>query len=524
MDAQRNWGDLMAWFCNKKERILIFGTGAGGITFYKRCRHRCRVIGFLDNNQQKQGQLLYRHPIYAPKELSQLTFDKIIIASDYHKEMYEQLTKVLAVGEEKIKVFHACSLKHSSWLQRIKEKFELICLELICKRPCWLSSILYSSYGLLHSGNVKLLPFDWLDVCQDFKIHVFRPAIASKTYGPAFINNGAVVEDICLPELALFRFPHGKIKSVSRLVILPNDRVIIERIPTARTQNADYRSASLIFHGESLALIRDEKSISIPRGVLVNGFSETNYYHLMLEVMSQLQFIKELPAAFSDYPILVSAHCQKIPSIKAFLEHANPNKEVIFLNSTESYEVEDLLYINMPNGLVPNLKKDARSDAVNAYFREESIRYIRETAYDICSKNMTEKLPERVFLGRKGNLRAYNQDEIVGTLTPFGFSCINFEEIDFCQQVMIMANAKLIIGPTGAAWTNLVFANPQAKALCWMAEEWGDLSCFSNLAEISGVEMSYLTYKAGTSDSRELYYREYTIPVADVVDWVNHHI
>ena len=83
-----------------------------------------------------------------------------------------------------------------------------------------------------------------------------------------------------------------------------------------------------------------------------------------------------------------------------------------------------------------------------------------------------------------------------------------------------MANAELIVGPTGAAWANIIFAKPEAKALCWMAEEWGDLSCFSNLSSTLNIDMQYLTYTAGTSDSRELYSRQYSIPVEEVVNWV----
>lgn len=178
----------------------------------------------------------------------------------------------------------------------------------------------------------------------------------------------------------------------------------------------------------------------------------------------------------------------------------------------------------MPNGWVPNLKRDAWSDVVNAYSREESIEFIRNVGYEISSDKKSDSFPKRIFLARKGTLRTYNQDEIIEALTPFGFSCIYFEEIDFCQQVMMMANADIIVGPTGAAWTNIIFAKPNTKALCWMAEEWGNLSCFSNLAAISKVDMSYISYCAGTTDSRELYYRKYVIQVSDVIDWVSHRI
>lgn len=516
---------MFALFGKKKEVILIFGTGSGGVTFYRNNRSHYRVVGFLDNNKQKHGQFLHGRPIYRPSDINNILFDKVIIASDYYREIYVQLTKELAIAESRIEVFHLNESQPKSWWHRRKESLELICQERMCYRKDWLSSLLHHFFYGRHSGsNIKLLPFDWLENRDDLKIHVFRDAIASQVSGPDFIDKKTAIEIIPLPEVALYRIYNGKVRSVSRTVILSDGTMVIEKIPTARTLNADYSASHLIFHGKEMAITRDETPNIISRGVLINGFSETNYYHLMLEVMSQLQFVNELPVEFSNYPILISEYCQKIPAIKKILDHVCINKELIFLNSINSYRIEDLLYINMPNGWVPNLKRDARSDVVNSYCREESIRFIRNAAYDISSEEKSECFPKRIFLARKGDLRAYNQEEIIEALTPLGFSCIYFEEIDFCQQVMTMANADIIVGPTGAAWTNIIFAKPKAKALCWMAEEWGDLSCFSNLAAMSEVDMHYISYCAGTTDSRELYYRKYFIPVSDVINWVRHNI
>jgi capsular polysaccharide biosynthesis protein len=198
-----------------------------------------------------------------------------------------------------------------------------------------------------------------------------------------------------------------------------------------------------------------------------------------------------------------------------------PAKEVVFLHSTDNYEVDDLLYINMPNALVPNLKLNAKSDVRNSFVRTESLNYLRTLAYAMIAKEMKSPSPKRIFLGRKPGLRTYNQDEILLALSDYDFTCVYLEDLNFNQQVKIMANAEIIVGPTGAAWTNLIFANKNAQALCWMAEEAGDLSCFSNLAAAFNINMQYITYVAGSSDTRELYSRSYYMPVENIIDWVN---
>jgi capsular polysaccharide biosynthesis protein len=98
------------------------------------------------------------------------------------------------------------------------------------------------------------------------------------------------------------------------------------------------------------------------------------------------------------------------------------------------------------------------------------------------------------------------------------------EDLDVSQQVAVMANAEIIVGPTGAAWTNILFASAGAKALCWMAEEWGAFSCFSNIAAIVGVEMDYISYRTGTSDSRELYYKPYFINPDIIATWLQSQV
>lgn len=516
---------MLDWLRNKKEKVLIFGAGAGGVAFYEAYHFRYNIIGFLDNNLQRQGNQIYKKPVFSPVEVHHLMFDLIIIASDYYKEIYEQLTKELVVNENKIKFFHSYknNTDHSTWWQCFRKMFKFTCLKLMCKKQGIVSTILYFIYRTQHADNIRLIPLMWLDQCDDNKIHVFREAAESVAYGPRFLKKNTVTKTIILPAISLFRFRGGTITTVMRYIRFSTDKVILERIPTVSTVNADYSFSSVIFHGKTLALVREEAPQNISKGLLINGFNEANYYHLMLEVMSQLQFVNELPLEFSDYPILLSMRSYKIPAIKQFIERVLAGKKIIFLDSLNSYQVDDLLLMNMPNAAIPNLKEEGYFEVSGSYCREESISFIRNIGYDICQKK-TSATPERIFLARKAGLRAYNQDEILKALAPLGFVSIYFEDIDFCEQVSIMSGAKIVVGPTGAAWTNLIFAKPKTKALCWMAEEIGNFSCFSNLAAISGVDLDYLTYQAGTKNSRELYYHAYDISVEDIIDWIKNQV
>ena len=504
---------------NKKSRTLIFGTGAGGVNFYRNSRGNLNVVGFLDNNRDKQGQELFGKTIYAPARVSELAFDQIIIASDYHQEIYPQLVNELAVSAAKIEVFshHQAT---PGFFQRLRSRLEQFSYALVCRGPGWVSDLLYQRVFAAKS-DIKRFTLGWLDEAEANKVHVFRHAEPGSVLGPQYLGREVAATPIIVPEVALYRFSQGLVRSISRTVILPEGRLVTERVATALIDTADYTSGALIYHGEASALARTGTTPQyLERGVLVSGGSETNYYHWVLEVLSQLQFVRELPSEYDAYPILISEHSQIIPSIKALIDAMGITRPLLLLKSVASYCVWDLLLISAPNNGIFNYKGPARCLPNYNFARPESIGFLRENGLSLATEVDRSALPKRVFLGRKGFLRPYNQAEILARLEPLGFECVYMEEQDIHHQVAIMANADIIIGPTGAAWTNIIFASPGARALCWMAEEVGALSCYSNLADIVGVDMNYIPYRANTSASRELYYKGYSIDAETVVQWL----
>lgn len=514
------------FFKEKKERILIFGTGSGGVGFYKSFRGKYKILGFLDNNNKKHGETLFGYEIYSPENISSLDFNKIYIASDYYIEIYEQLTVTLGVNENNIEIFHSGSETGISPVEKIEKWLERHYYSSICHSSSMLSKILFFMlFFKKHSRkNVKLVHFDWLDNRVDLRVHTFRDAVAGCVVGPLYIGRPQPIAQITLPKIALYHFRNGCISSVSRSVLLPDDRFVIERVESADIHNADYSCARLIYHGKKLAIIRKDTAEYIEKGILINGGSETNYYHWMLEILSQLQFVQELPEKYDDYPILISSFSQKIAAVNMFIDNAGINRKFVFINNASYYQVGDLLMITPPNNLVPNLRNTSWSHVVNSYVRLESLKYLREIAFKSIKNKDGSSSPKRVFLARKNFIRKYNQDEIINSLSQFDFSFIYMEDLEFHEQVYIMSRAELIVGPTGAAWTNILFATSGAKALCWMASEAGDLSCFSNIASALDVKLNYINYCAGESDTRSIYYAPYKIDVNIIVDWVRHHI
>ncbi len=46
---------MKIWPFVKRQKVLIFGVGSGGISFFERNKNRYEIIGFLDNGKCKHG-------------------------------------------------------------------------------------------------------------------------------------------------------------------------------------------------------------------------------------------------------------------------------------------------------------------------------------------------------------------------------------------------------------------------------------------------------------------------------------
>ena len=75
----------------------------------------------------------------------------------------------------------------------------------------------------------------------------------------------------------------------------------------------------------------------------------------------------------------------------------------------------------------------------------------------------------------------------------------------------MFGTAEYIAGPTGAAWTNLMFCRKGAKALCWMPRQLSEFSAYSNLARIAGVQMDYVSYTVDADSTQALYDADYRV-------------
>lgn len=367
----------------------------------------------------------------------------------------------------------------------------------------------------------KVVNCNWMDRYSSPYEGVLRDAYDGYAYSPWFVDKKKPNPiNTNLPELKYRHFKKAKVSVVSSSVLLADESLAIERVGRYEQHGFDYSAGHILMHNGNYAIVQDETSFRLNRGIFLGGNGCFNYYHWLIEIIPRIEFFYKLPEQYITFPVLVSCDVNDIPSFSEILHKFCASKEVIFLDKNKTYIVDDLIYVDTPNNLPFNLIEGEQLKVNYTLMHPGSVEYIRRVCLsEDVTANGVFKYPKKIFLKRKMVRRKYNQEEVESCLKKYGFVSIYMEELEFDEQIRTMYHADLIVGPTGAAWANLVHCSEKSKALCWMAEEFSEFSAFSTLAEIIGVDLKYLTYACGSKSSAEVFVRNYIIDSRKIEEW-----
>jgi len=348
---------------------------------------------------------------------------------------------------------------------------------------------------------------EWLDeACCDAKTTVAPPG-RGWSLGPT-IHGQQQVERIDFPGLSRYEFSDARVSAVSSSILL-GDRLVVERVPGVDASRCNYAAGHLLAHGLRTAIVASGPEQHIESGVFLGGNGAFNYYHWLVEMLPKLEFVKD-----DDRPLLVSDDVDRIPSFREALTRVAGGREIVLLRQDHTYRVSRLNYVESPSICPFNLRSGEEFRIRDFILRPSSIQFLRD--HILGSSPGQRSLPRRLFLARKSVRRNYNQDEIFTVCQRYGFEKAYMEDMPLQAQIEAVRNAEMIAGPTGAAWTNLTFAEPGTRCLCWMAEEQRGFAAYSNLAHAVGAELRYVTYPTGVRDSDRLYFVNYRLDPAEV--------
>ena len=271
-----------------------------------------------------------------------------------------------------------------------------------------------------------------------------------------------------------------------------------------------YNSQDIICHNQNKVKFKYQASSNkFEEALFLGCIFPKSYFHFFLEIASRSAYIESIPNS-NKFPILLSNKVLRIESLKKIIEIFFKDYQVVYLDDNYLYEVQNLWYITSPNTVLPNIRLGHKFEAKHTKLRPESIYYLREKCVNFFnSKNTTKETFSKIFIKRKSEIRTYNQDEIEKCALNHGFKSIYFEDLNFEEQIETLQNADYVAGPTGAAWTNLIFAKSGAKGLIWAGSNWGNSSMFSTIAEIVNFDLNYIIFESRSAK----YHEDFTLDV-----------
>jgi capsular polysaccharide biosynthesis protein len=192
----------------------------------------------------------------------------------------------------------------------------------------------------------------------------------------------------------------------------------------------------------------------VEKGINLMHEYNSNYFHFIVETIPRMLMIEEVGIA-KDIPYIFENNLH--PNIKKLIDLINLNRRpIIFVSPNRLLHINEVI---MPSDL---------SCIVDSYFNgpeklqtsidvrrvKQAVKIISSSA-DPKEKNSVNK----IYIKRSGsNRKLINQDEIEHELIRHGFQVYDTSSMTIQQQIATFENADLIVTPTGAHVTNIIWS------------------------------------------------------------------
>ncbi|MBB3967275.1 glycosyltransferase family 61 protein [Rhizobium metallidurans] len=190
-----------------------------------------------------------------------------------------------------------------------------------------------------------------------------------------------------------------------------------------------------------------------------------NYAHWLTEVLPRLALYCA-ETKFKDVPIVINAglHRNIIDSLSYFV---SPDRAIIALSVGRALEISEL-HATSVAGYVPFGRRPQKGPALLAHsqgrFNPHAFERLRAVVLHKALSESAVPTPEKFYIRRNsGSRRVTNAAELEAALTDRGYTIVEPEKLGFIEQVRLFASAKTIVGSSGAALANLVFAPSSAR-------------------------------------------------------------
>lgn len=371
--------------------------------------------------------------------------------------------------------------------------------------------LIYLNYRLnVKTGSYQCKKLNFLDEISP--ITCFSGPEMGANKSPEYIDGDFEILNRRVPEVNIYRLKNC-IFTINSSNFVSDGSLFVDRITDIPLSISDYSSGFLKRHNEVFGLININKELNflkVGSAYFLGGNGSWNYYHWMTEILPKLKYIATESGFDRCKNLVVSSRVLVTDSFKKTIKSAlgDLDFKIHFLESGKLYLIDRLYLVSNPSNVLFNSKME-KPRITFSYLRKSSIDYVRSIGLRLVDGNIAKQKIDKIFIARKeGSARSYNQNEVESLLVKeFGFEVIFFDDLSIEEQIKIFSSARFIVGPSGAAWTNLIFCRKDVKLLSWLPTNAKEFSVYSSMAYNYGLKMIFLEAMPDVKDQLHTSYR-----------------
>lgn len=229
--------------------------------------------------------------------------------------------------------------------------------------------------------------------------------------------------------------------------------------------------------------------------IYLGGRATWNWYHWLIEVLPQVHLLDRLPADLALLPILVDGAALAVPQIRETLDALRGDRTVLGLPSGRPQLIDRAVVLDGITRAWPSDPNRTRFIDVAGHALHRGLAtHHREVLLSRLGVVESAVRTERIMVLRPDRgRRPDNQEEILDALTPLGFVGLRPELMTAAEQAQAFNSAEVIVGATGAAMSDLIFAGPGCHAVIWGAKPTpAPLAIWANIAAVSGARTEFI--------------------------------
>lgn len=292
------------------------------------------------------------------------------------------------------------------------------------------------------------------------------------------------------------------------------DRVYVEKFPLALEGVEKFPSKFIIDYNSQSAFLNNKfkysntQIVRLSKVLFLGGNGSFNFYHWLIEIAPKLLLIDQ--DLFDKYDIRYIVVNEWVKSnnnaktiLDKLLEKIDLNRvKVKYFSNVDYFFVENLYHITTFNNTIYNYRGSVshKEYHISTIYNKNLLNLL---SVRLCAKSKKLELNRnfsKIYLLRNEqsvssyNRRTYNEKDIFEYFKTQGFEGVYLDKLTIYEQIELFKNAKFIIGPSGAGWSNLIYCRPNTKAISWLPTQLKYFDTYSSLAKLFDIKLMFVNY------------------------------